>query len=197
MNRVKIKICGIQTIENALNAIDAGADFLGFNFVPTSKRYIKPDDAQMIIKIIKGKIKIVGVFQNENIKKVKKILKKVDIDYLQLHGQEDQKYIKQLNFPVIKTIYSLTDTQNLVVDYFLLDRIQQGKGKMVKSGIANEIVNKFPTFLAGGLTPENVANKVRQVKPFAIDVSSGVETNGVKDPEKVRKFIQNTKGVAL
>lgn len=197
MNRVKVKICGIQTLESALIAIDAGADFLGFNFVPTSKRHIKPVDAQKIIKIIKGKVKIVGVFQNENIKKVKEILKQVDLDLVQLHGQEDQKYIDQLHFPVIKIIHPLSDTQNFTVDYFLLDRVQQGKGSMVKTGIANKIVNKFPTFLAGALNPENVAYKIKQIKPFAVDVASGVETNGVKDSEKVRSFIQNVKGVVV
>lgn len=197
INNTKVKICGIKTLEVAQVAIDSGADYLGFNFISTSKRYIDPKDAKKIIEKVRDKIKIVGVFQDADIKKVKNIAKDLHLDYIQLHGQEDIDYLKKLHLPVIKTIHSATKINDLPASYFLLDRMQQGKGNMVNVKIAKQISVKYPLFLAGGLTPENVTNRVKKIKPFAVDVANGVETNSIKDIKKIKDFIKHAKGVCI
>jgi len=197
MNDIKVKICGIQTVEAAFGAIDAGSDYLGFSFVPTSKRYIEPEKALKIIEKIRGKIKIVGVFQNEDIKIVRKIAALLNLDYVQLHGHEDSGYVKRLKYRVIKVIASSDEITRYDVDYFLFDRVQQGKGEMVGVDMARTVSDALPIFFAGGLSPQNVASVVKKVKPFAVDVAGGVETNGIKDFEKMREFIKNVKGALL
>lgn len=102
--KVKVKICGIRNLESAQAAIDAGADFLGFNFVPTSKRYIYPIRAKVIIEKVRGKTKTVGVFQNQTIDEVNNIAEFLSLDYVQLHGEEDLEYVSQIKTNVIKTI---------------------------------------------------------------------------------------------
>lgn len=173
---VKVKICGIRSLEAAKTAIDAGAHFLGFNFVPSSKRYIKPEDALRIINPIRGKVKIVGVFQNANLDDINHLALKLGLDFVQLHGSSAE----------INTILS--------VDFFLLDRTKQGTGKMVNFKKAQKIAKKKPIFLAGGLTPANVIEAVKKVQPFAVDVAGGIETNGKQDLEKIKAFIKNAKG---
>lgn len=190
----KVKICGIRTIEAAKTAIEAGADFLGFNFVPTSKRYIDIKDAERIIEEIEiSGVELVGVFQNQEPEKVNKIATSLGLDYVQLHGEEDNEYISKIDFPVIKSI-TLSDEPSLIkAEYFLLDR--EGRtGEVVDLEKAAEISKKFQIFFAGGLTPENVSEIVQKVQPFAVDVASGVETNGVQDLEKIKLFIENAKG---
>ncbi len=196
--KVKVKICGVRSLEMAQLAIDAGTDFLGFNFVPTSKRYLDPKSAEKIVSKIKGKIKTVGVFQNERIDEINKIAEKLDLDYVQLHGDEDVEYRKKIKRKIIQKIHtdwSFTDKQNC--EYFLLDREVQGKGKMIDLKIAKELTKYFPTFIAGGLTPKNVKDVVRKVKPFAVDVAGGIETEGEPDVKKIKLFIKNAKGVNL
>lgn len=191
---VKVKICGIRDLASAKVAVAAGADFLGFNFVPTSKRYLDQKSAEHIISKIKGKIKTVGVFQNLPIDKVNKIAERLDLDYVQLHGDEDVEYRKKIKSKIIQKIHkdgSFTDRQNC--EYFLLDREVQGQGKMIDLKIAKELTNYFRSFIAGGLTPENVKEVVRKVKPFAVDVAGGVETEGKPDVKKIELFIKNAK----
>ncbi len=195
--KVKVKICGIRTLEAAQAAIDHGADFLGFNFVPSSHRYVKPRPAAEIINKVKGKIQIVGVFQNEEASVVREIVKQLDLDFVQLHGQENSEYVKQIGCRVIKAINSPSETSSYSVDYFLLDRVKQGEGKMVDVDKAKVAADKYPIFLAGGLTPENVASAVEKIQPFAVDVAGGVETDGVNDIQKIREFIKSAKGVAI
>ena len=203
---MKVKICGVRTKENALTAVEAGADFLGFNFVKISKRYVDPAVAQEIISVIQGKAKIVGVFQNAEVDYINKIAQDLKLDYVQLHGDEDMEVISKLFTPVIKSV-GVANSQTVeeimsmlktfTVDYFLLDRLKQGEGEMIDAEKAFIIAGEFPSFLAGGLTPENVEELVKQVKPFGVDVAGGIETNGEQDPEKVRLFIQNAKGVQI
>jgi indole-3-glycerol phosphate synthase / phosphoribosylanthranilate isomerase len=193
-DKVKVKICGIRSLEAAQAAINAGADYIGFNFVRTSKRYIDPMHAQHIAKQINGKIKIVGVFQNEKIAIVKKIADKVGLHLVQLHGVEDEAYMYQLTKPIIKSTTVHNVNKAFFSDFVLLDRVIRGKGNLVDFDSAAKLADQFKTFFAGGLTPENVAAVIKKVKPFAVDVASGVETNGKQDLQKIRKFIKNAKG---
>lgn len=190
--KVKVKICGIRTVKAAQAAVDAGADFLGFNFVPSSKRYIHPDAAKKIIDRIKRKTQIIGVFQNQTVDKVNKIAAMLSLDFIQLHGSEDSTYIFQVKFPVIKSFTLLDNPQNIHASYLLLDRVNR-KGDMVSFPKAAELAKNFSLFLAGGLTPENVKDAIKMVMPFAVDVASGVETNGQQDLGKIKLFIERAK----
>lgn len=191
---MKVKICGIRTVSAAQVAVDARSNFLGFNFVRNSKRYIEQNIAKDIINAIGNKVAIVGVFQNEQIARVNEIGSLLNLDFVQLHGSEDNEYISQINFPVIKSIKEGDNPRRIKADYFLLDRKEQGKGEMVNSKVSLALAKEFKIFLAGGLTPENVGEVVAIIKPFAVDVAGGIETNGLQDLEKIKVFIQNAKG---
>lgn len=189
---VKIKICGIRTLDAALTAVDAGADFLGFNFVTSSKRYIKPEDALKIINQVKGKVRIVGIFQDVDLNYVNRLILKLELDFVQLHGSEDNKYINQLDLPVIKSITINDQSQKIHAKYFLLDRPDR-KGEMVNLETAALLAAKYPIFFAGGLNPENVVDVIDKVHPFAVDVAGGVETEGSQDLTKIKLFIKNAR----
>lgn len=190
---VKVKICGIRSLKTAQIAIDAEADFLGFNFVPVSKRYINPSLALKIIKLIRGKIRIVGVFQNADLNYVNDTAADLNLDFVQLHGNEGNIYINNVTTPVIKSIKSDDQIQKIKASYLLLDRFEQGKGEMVKFEKAAKIALNFPLFYAGGLDPENVVEAIKKVKPFAVDVANGIETDGLQDINKIKLFIKNAK----
>ena len=201
---IKVKICGIRTLEAAQAAMDAGADFLGFIFVPGTKRYIEPKMAKKIIEILRlsarrriaqddrenGKVKIVGVFKDENIDTVNKITHDLGLDFVQLHGNENNDYMKQIKTPIIKSITVDDNPRNLQANYFILDRKTRGEGQMVNLKKAEGLALGYPLFFAGGLTSENVSEVVRKVRPFAVDVAGGVETNGLQDIDKIRLFIR-------
>ncbi len=202
---VKVKICGIRTVEAAKESIRSGADFLGFNFVLTSKRYIDPFKAKEIRDKLYRSVKIVGVFQDESIEKIEEIIKLLKLDFVQLHGDEGREYDSLKEYVgVIKTL-SLPfdfDSQKIIlemekynVDYFLLDREKQGEGELVDVYQIKEVARKFPVILAGGLTPLNVREAVRICNPNAVDVAGGIETDGKEDMEKIRNFIINAKGI--
>ncbi|HSW88667.1 MAG TPA: phosphoribosylanthranilate isomerase [Candidatus Saccharimonadales bacterium] len=203
--KTKVKICGIRTLEHAEVAISAGVDFLGFNFVPTSKRYVMPEKAKEIINQLQManyelRNKIVGVFQNQSADEVNNIAELVGLDFVQLHGGENDEYMQKIKTKIIKMIagrgnpcgYPYNKTK-----YFLLDRLVQGEGEMVDFEKAKDIAKQFPLFFAGGLTCENVASIISIIRPFAVDVAGGIETNGLIDNEKIKQFIQNAKGVEL
>ncbi len=202
--KVKVKICGIKTIEVAQAASDAGADFLSFNFVSTSKRFIKPEIAKEInSRLRKNIIKIVGVFQNEKIDVVNKLINFLKLDYVQLHGNESPQYISKIdNVGIIKTISLSVDfhveetigkMKKYKVDYFLLDRQLQGVGVSLNPNKVRQLTSDFPIILGGGLTVQNVREFVRLTKPEAVDVAGGVEIDGVKNKRKIIKFIKNAK----
>lgn len=190
--RVKVKICGIRSIDSAKTAVDAGADFLGFNFIASSKRAIKPEPAKEIIAMVRNNAKIVGIFQNNDLKYVNHIAEFLQLDFVQLHGEEDNEYLSQVNSSIIKRLNNPGD-YNKAVTYYLLDRVIQGEGDMVNLDKAKQIASQVPVFFAGGLTPENVQYIVKTVKPFGVDVAGGIETNGREDLEKIKRFIQNAK----
>ena len=184
---VKVKICGIRNLESAQTAVDAGADFLGFNFIPGEKRYIHPSSAKKIIDEVKNKIQIVGVFQNNEIDYVNTIVDQLDLDYAQLHGNET--YSNKVHTKVIKTIHAGDDFL-YTCDYFLLDREENTSLRVPQK-------NTVPVVLAGGLNCENVAGIAEEYKPFAVDVARGVETDGVTDVEKILEFVKQAKGVLV
>lgn len=198
---VEVKICGIRTLEAAQTAVDAEASFLGFNFVPSSKRYIEPDEAKKIIDQIRGVSQVVGVFQNAAVEEVNEIASKLGLDFVQLHGSESPEYVNQIKVRVIKA-FSLSSDLNsdqiivtmdrYSVPLYLLDREKQGQGAKVNLKKAHELAKLFPLFISGGLTPDNVAEVIKVAKPYGVDVAGGVETNGVQDLKKIKAFIKNT-----
>lgn len=201
----KVKICGIRTYDAAKESIQAGADFLGFNFVSSSARYIKPEDAREIISMVSPEIKIVGVFQNEELKMIKKMIDFLKLDFVQLHGSEPYSYSQLTQYAgVIKTFLLpfgfdnkrvIQEMEKYNVDYFLLDREIQGEGVPIDTYKVKELSERFPLFLAGGLTYDTVIEAIRIVQPFGVDVASGIETEGRQDLDKIRKFIDLVKGI--
>lgn len=202
--KVKIKTCGIKTYLDARLCIEAGADFLGFNFVSISQRFIDADRAKEIIRRLPKEVKTVGVFQNKKQKIVQSLSTKLKLDFIQLHGEETPEYCRDLckDFQVIKTLKLLADFN--VQDVFeemkkylhcliLLDRRIQGKGRMLNLSKVNYLTGVRRIFLGGGLTPENVGEAVYKTKPYGVDVASGVETDGRKDKAKISKFIMKAK----
>lgn len=201
--KCKVKICGIRTIETAQAAIKFGADFLGFNFVPASLRYIPQPKAREIIGELQEEIKVVGVFQNESLEEIKKSISFLKLDFVQLHGQESSHYHVLTQYAgVIKTFslnadFDITNTllkmQKYNVDYFLVDRITRGVGSPLDPERVSGLTSHFPIVLSGGLTSENVKEAVRIACPNVVDVASGIETNGEQDLDKIKEFIERAK----
>jgi phosphoribosylanthranilate isomerase len=204
---VKIKICGITNLEDALAAADLGADVLGFNFYEKSPRYISPDDACEIMAVLPYDTMTAGVFVNAD----PKIIQSLDsvLDFVQLHGDETADYVAGINggSNVIKAMrigpdFDVTEASTYTADAFLLDsntRDFGGSGERFDWNIAIRFKEVAPRFyLAGGLTPDNVAEAIRKVQPYAVDVCSGVEsTKGKKDHKKLEAFIRNARAAAL
>jgi phosphoribosylanthranilate isomerase len=206
----RVKICGITNLEDAQLAFDSGADQLGLNFYEKSPRYISPDKARELVDSLPSTLETVGVFVNKPIDGVLAIAEHVGLNGIQLHGDEDYKYVKELGkrtsrfvikaFRVSQT-FSIADAMDWHMDYALFDSFSSnergGTGVTLNwEEVATDIFLWFPftAYLAGGLTPENVADAVRTVKPYAVDVASGVEsTPGRKDPIKVAAFIKAAK----
>jgi phosphoribosylanthranilate isomerase len=200
----RIKICGITSPEDALTAVEAGADALGFVFYKESPRHIFPEEAARIINLLPPFVQAVGLFVNEAPEIVNQISRNCRLGLVQLHGDETPDYCKMIEQRVMKAfrIRSLT-CLDPIADYrlsgCLLDAYSPaafgGTGKRFNWEIACEaMIRGHRIVLAGGLTPDNVAEAIRQVKPYAVDVSSGVEVApGKKDVDKVREFIRNAK----
>jgi phosphoribosylanthranilate isomerase len=197
-----IKICGIKTLSDALAAIEAGADYLGFNFYSKSVRFIEKNTCAGITAILKREyphIKLVGVFVNSSVDEVKAILTTCALDLAQLHGDETPEIFAQLapqafrafrGIPSDITGYERNGFPAMLVDA-AVKGVYGGSGVTADWPAAAELAKKFPLLLAGGLTPENVADAVRQVKPWGVDVASGVEsTPGGKDVGKMNAFVQ-------
>lgn len=201
----KIKICGIKTLKDALAAIDAGADYLGFNFYPKSVRFIETETCAQITSLLKREypnIQLVGVFVNSPVDEVKNILETCSLDLAQLHGDETPEVVQSLNGKAFKAFRGVPQHINgfardtapaLLVDASVKD-IYGGTGITADWDNAAELAKHYPILLAGGLTPENVADAVRQVKPWGVDVASGVESGpGSKDEARMRAFVQAVK----
>ncbi|OGH44099.1 MAG: hypothetical protein A3J14_05120 [Candidatus Levybacteria bacterium RIFCSPLOWO2_02_FULL_37_18] len=201
--KVKVKICATRSLEAAEVAFEGGADFLGFVFTPRIKTHtVDSEVVKEISKQLKGKINLVGVFQNMPLNQVQKIIETCNLDYAQFHGDEPQEYIKQIKIKTIKAFrfpgdFDIEDARKQMkqfkVDVYLLDRIEQSEGQMINLEKASVLAKEFPLIFAGGLNPENVADVIKKVKPQIVDVASGVETDGKQDIEKIRKFIREAK----
>jgi len=199
-----VKICGITNLEDAQVAVDARADVLGFVFYKTSPRHVTMDTAATISKQLPGFVMRAGVFVNALKSEVERAIGECGLNLLQFHGDEPPEYCLQFGLMSIKAFRmrdagTLKELRPYQTNAWLLDAYSSeavgGSGERFNWDLAVE-AQKFgkPIFLAGGLTPENVAGAVRKVRPFGVDVSSGVEISpGKKDPAKVRAFINAAK----
>lgn len=193
---VRVKICGITNIEDALKAVELGADALGFIFAP-SPREINPAKAKEIIEKLPPLVTAVGVFVDEKIDTVKYIAEQCGLNAVQLHGNETPEYCEQLNLKIIKTIKNETKLMNRYdVSAFLIDtydpKLAGGTGRISDWDFAVKI-KKYgkPVILSGGLTHENVQEAIKKVKPYGVDVNSGIESQpGKKDYKKMSRFMQ-------
>jgi phosphoribosylanthranilate isomerase len=198
---MRVKVCGITTLEDALSAAAEGVDALGFNFYPSSPRYINPRDARDIISRLPPFVVAVGLFVNvADPGEVTRLAREAGVQTLQLHGDETPDYCRKLaGWPVIKALrvggsLSSEDYEDCSLSAFLLDAIDEGlwggTGQAFDWNLATQIRRVRPIILAGGLKPENVAQAIRIVRPYAVDVCTGVEASpGRKDKARLRAFM--------
>jgi phosphoribosylanthranilate isomerase len=200
---VKVKICGITNWTDAKLALDAGADALGLNFYAPSPRYISPEEARGIVRRLPRRIHTVGVFVDALENAILRIARAVNLEFLQLHGEETPRVARALarSYPVIKAFRVRSDflarelSRYSAASAFLLDGFDSerrgGTGKTFDWGVARQAKRYGPIILAGGLTPANAARAIAAVQPFAIDVCSGVESKpGKKDPRLLKKLMR-------
>ena len=216
---IRVKICGIRALDDALAAAEAGADLIGMVFVPERRRRITPKEAKAIVDGVRnsgGPVpRIVGLFADQSIEEVAGVVEFCGLDLAQLCGQETVEFAGQVGCDVIKVVHvaeSATASDDagtgaLVKEFsgvghlVTLDRyvegIQGGTGKGFNWEVAASLSRSgHPFLLAGGLTPENVSEAITMVKPWGVDVSSGVETDGKKDHAKILEFLQKAKAAA-
>lgn len=206
-DNTKVKICATRSLEAAMVAVEEGADFVGMVFTPHTKTHtVDRNVARKIGEKMKGKINLVGVFQNMPLTEVQEIIVDCNLDYAQFHGDESQEYIDHIHIKTIKAFrfagdFNLDEARKTMkqfnVDYYLVDRIKQSEGEMINREKVVELAKEFPLFFAGGLTPDNVQEVIRTVNPVGVDVASGVETDGVQNIEKIKRFIKNAKEFML
>ncbi len=191
----KIKLCGLSRPCDIDAANELRPEYIGFVFALKSRRYVTPEKSAELKRLLYPEIQAVGVFVNEQPEIIADLLNKGIIDIAQLHGVENEEYIKQLqkltNKPIIKafrieTTDDIANAQKSTADYILLDS-GGGTGTVFDWQLIHSI--KRPYFLAGGLSPDNAQSAVKICHPFAVDVSSGIETNGVKDKTKMAAFV--------
>jgi phosphoribosylanthranilate isomerase len=198
----KVKICGITRLDDALAAARLGADALGFNFWPRSRRYLPPAEARAIVRRLPSFVTPVGVFVDPTRDEVLRAVDQSGIAVAQLHGDEPPELCLSLPLPVLKAIrvadvHALAALASYEVHGFLLDAPTAGyggSGLTFDWELAAQVARELPIVLAGGLGPDNVAEAVRVVRPWAVDVASGVErAPGVKDQDRMRLFIERAK----
>lgn len=191
----KMKLCGLSRLCDIEAANELKPNYIGFVFAPKSKRYVTYEKATELKSLLSPQIHAVGVFVNEHPQDVAKLLQNGIIDIAQLHGDEDEDYITQLRLltdkPIIKafrveTVNDIKTAEQSTADYILLDS-GAGTGTVFDWGLVKSI--KRPYFLAGGLDARNVEDAVKVLHPFAVDVSSGIETDGAKDKIKMAAFV--------
>jgi phosphoribosylanthranilate isomerase len=200
-----VKICGITNVADAHAAVDAGADALGFNFYRPSPRYIAPQDARAIIDQLPESVLKIGVFVNEDLKSLSHVVTQARLSAVQLHGNESPAYCRELAPTYVIKAFGATNNLNLEgydVDAIMLDTkddlLHGGTGRVFDWSIAQRATTSVPKlFLAGGLSPENVAEAITRVRPYAVDACSSLETRlGKKNHERVRAFIKAVRSVA-
>ncbi len=201
---MKVKICGITNVEDAEVAVWAGADALGFVMYRKSPRFVEPAMARAIVAGLPPFVLPVGVFVNEEAERVRVLMDECGLALAQLHGDESAQYCQNLGRPALKAIrlkdrgdflalaefHGRANVRGFLIDAFS-DHAYGGTGQTVDWTLAQEAARSAPIILAGGLNPGNVAQAVQMVRPYGVDVSSGVEQrSGKKDPDKVKAFIQ-------
>lgn len=219
---IQVKICGLTSYEDALNAAEAGADMLGFNFYKPSPRFIAPETAQEICDKLRETLGhqcpiLVGLFVNDVVGHISTVMDKVGLDFVQLSGDESDDLVRELRGIAYKAIRPMNMAQALDdVNYFsphfpaderipsiLLDayhpKLYGGTGEQASTEVALAVKAQVPRMmLAGGLTAENVGGRIEAIQPWGVDVASGVEVEGqpgVKDAEKVAAFVQAAKAI--
>jgi phosphoribosylanthranilate isomerase len=206
--RTRVKICGITRIEDALEAVKQGADAIGLVFYSPSPRYVAPEQAAAIVAKIPAFISVVGLFVDAEAAEIKQVLSQVHLDILQFHGDETPEQCRQFSMPYMKAVRVKNGT-NLVqyaADYadakaLLLDAFAEGvpggTGQVFDWTLIPQNL-ALPVVLAGGLNAENVGQAIAHVKPYAVDVSGGVEASkGIKDAVKIAAFMQGVSNAAL
>jgi phosphoribosylanthranilate isomerase len=203
MRDLFVKICGITNLDDALLSVEAGADAVGFIFYDQSLRAVKPLVVRRIVEHLPGHVTKVGVFVHAAPKDIAVICREVRLSAAQLYGKQTQTELRQLETGVIKAFqvakgFDVHLLSRYSVDAFLLDTLVKGKaggtGKTFDWNIARKATTYGKVILSGGLNPDNIAEAVRFVRPYGVDVCSGVEARpGKKDSKKVREFIQRAK----
>ena len=200
----KIKICGIKTADDALAAMDAGADLIGFNFYPKSPRCISVGQCRDIMSVMRkyGHVIYVGVFVNASVEEIRATMDTCALTLAQLHGDETLEILNSLDGKAFKAFrgvpqsvdgFARNEAPALLVDASVKGEYG-GTGRTADWAAAAELAKQVPLLLAGGLTPENAADAVQQVKPWGVDVASGVESvPGKKDPAKMKALVQAIK----
>ena len=200
--RTRIKICGLREPDHALVAAQAGADAIGVVFYPESPRYLTPPDAARVAAVLPPFVSVVGLFVNADAREVRRAIEEVPLDLLQFHGDETPEYCAQFGRPFVRAVRMEAGTdlleyagrfsraRALLLDAFLPGQ-PGGTGHTFDwAHIPRDL--PIPLILSGGLTAANVGRAVREVRPWAVDVSSGVEASrGVKDPRKIVEFIRS------
>ena len=216
----KVKICGLRDIDDALAAAEAGADFLGIVFEPRSRRYVDLDEARLLVRSFRDRWgkdgpRWVGVFANQPLEEVEHVLTHCDLDMAQLSGSESPEYCRQIKKPVIKVFHVRSDApaaevlsevregislysnegHMCMLDTYNKQGILGGTGEVFDWEVARTLARERPLLLAGGLNRDNLAEAVREVRSWGLDVSSGVETDGKKDAAKIADFIEQVRRV--
>jgi phosphoribosylanthranilate isomerase len=206
--RTRVKICGITSPEDALHVVNAGADAIGLVFYAPSPRAVTLQHAKAIATAVPAFVTVVGLFVNAEKSEIEKIVAEVGIDLIQFHGDESAEFCRQFNRPYIKAVRVKADT-NLIQyadDFFdakalLLDAYAEGVPGGTGQSFDWDLIPKHlpkPMILAGGLNAENVAQAIKAVQPYAVDVSGGVEIGkGVKDAQKIQQFMQQVAAISI
>jgi len=211
-----IKICSLREVEHARFVLDAGADLFGLIFVPGVRRMVSPERAREIVEAVRTdrsskNPRAVGVFVDATANQINRITRLVGLDIVQLHGHEPPNLLSQLDAPAIKAVRpglgaSVTDVESIIRRFgnaahppiaYLVDGYHEshhgGEGVRADWSLAADLATRWPLMLAGGLTPDNVSDAISAVRPLGVDVSSGVETDGIKDTNKIGAFVANAR----
>jgi len=207
----RVKICGISDPRHATIAAEAGADFVGVVFYPPSIRYVSTERAREVAAAVAGSAtRVVGLFVNSPTDEINRVADAVGLDLVQLSGDETPDDATQIERPIVATVradssgrvdeerrFSAWISGTVQPFAILLDAhvpgMYGGTGTVADWFVAADFADRYPVLLAGGLTPSSVGEAIRRVHPFAVDVSTGVETNGVKDEHKIRAFIETAR----
>ena len=210
---VSVKICGIRQPEHAVAAVEAGANLIGLVFYPPSSRFVTHDEARAVVNVLNGaNVKVVGLFVNESAGEINRVADEVGLDLIQLSGDEPTETFGEIERPVIASVRvdssgshdeegrfqritgAATAPYAVLIDAHV-PGMYGGTGTVADWFVAADLASRYRTVLAGGLRPDTVAEAIRRVQPFAVDVSSGVETDGVKNVAKIQAFVAAAKGI--